>query len=195
MSRGFSLIELIISMSIFTFLTTILLFGFRGAGQANNLRQSAAELMANLRRVQTLAQGSSSVTLCEVDNPPRRCTSSAECTFPNQCNNVVVPTGGYGLDVAGANATTYTLFADLNDYQSYTAASDVIIEQGSVVLRDSTSIANGPVTITFSPLTGSVRNAGTTTFCVRHEGLTNVIRRLRVIGATSQIVEDVVDTC
>lgn len=199
--QGFTLVELIISITIFVFLTTVTVFSFRGAGFASSIRSNGAILASTLRRMQSYAISGNSIKVCSdyVANP-RTCETAAPCGGVLTCDSVV-PTGGYGMAVLSTNATAVSIFADLNNDQQYTAAQDVLIETQTVNLTDKTRISNGgafPQVVvfgaqrgkpTFVPPNGNAAN-NTQYFCVSHPNFTGTFRKVIVNGITG-LVDDI----
>jgi type II secretory pathway pseudopilin PulG len=201
-SSGFTFIELIISITVFVFLTTIVVFGFRGAGQANDVRQSAAELVANLRRLQTLAQSGAAVSVCsDYSTNARVCSVDPDCGVGGGLSCLsVLPAGGFGVYVSAAPISTYSLFADLNNDGTWLATRDVLIEGGSVSMLSGTRLSAlmlpDPTSVTFAPPRGSLRGNPTPDpyFCVGHDRL-NVVRKVSIKSITGQIDETAVTVC
>lgn len=194
--HGFTLIELLISISVFVFLTTFTVFGFRGAGYANNLRQAAQEMIANVRRAQTLTQSAATAS------------------------TGAVPAGGFGITSSpSSDDTRYSLFADLDGSNTF-SASDVRVVSEDITLRDNTYIVSQSLDpadtatklyVLFTPPRGSVEvewyketdssyhiakgSVLTVTYCLGHKQLTNVFRKITVIPATGQIQEQGATSC
>ncbi|MBI5405197.1 MAG: type II secretion system protein [Candidatus Kerfeldbacteria bacterium] len=196
--RGFTLVELIISISIFVFLTTVTVFSFRGAGFASSVRSNGAILASTLRRMQSYAISGNSVRVCsDYSSNPRTCETATTCGGVLTCD-AVVPTGGFGVAVLSANATAVSIFADLNNDQQYTAARDVLIETQTVNLTDKTRISNGggfPQVVVFGaqrgkpsfvPANGNAAN-NTQYFCVSHPNFTGTYRKVIVNGITGSV--------
>ncbi len=195
------MIELLISVAIFMFLATITAFGFRGVGQANSLRQAAAELVANLRRAQTLAQTGATVTLCRGLVPVKLCSSSTDCGG-GFCDDVRVPKNGYGV-VLGSSppSTTYLLYAELSDpADDYQVDTDVIINQGTMTMTKDTSISGATaLAMLFKPPRGEAQTSSggaltSHTYCVKHSALPSLARKVTVLGS-GQIQEESDSSC
>lgn len=190
--NGFTIIELIISITVFVFLTTVVVFGFRGAGQANNLRQNAAELVANLRRAQSLAQTGAVVNVCsDWAAGIRSCTTDANCA-PASCG--VVPQDGFGIQINNADPTKYKLFASLNT--NHSSAFYYTIEGGDVTMVDQGHFgAYQNDIIIFQRPRGTVfSGAPDPYFCVVNDNL-NIVRKVTVKTITGQIEESAVAVC
>lgn len=126
---GYSLLELIITISIFVIISTIVMNNFRQGQKIDDLRTGAVELVSNFREVQTLGMSGQVVNVCNGgDNNLDSCTTDVDCPNGGTCG--LVPVGGFGIvigpvyDLANFRMcyssgsalecpTTYTLFADL----------------------------------------------------------------------------------
>lgn len=94
---GFSLIELIVSLSVITLLTGLFLANYHGANRRTDLTMTAQTLVTDIRFAQANALG-----LIKYDGE--------------------VPAGGWGVYFARGsnnNDTRYVIFADENDDRSY----------------------------------------------------------------------------
>lgn len=199
--RGFTIVELLISITIFVFLTTVTVFAFRGAGFANSIRANGSVFATAMRRAQTLATTQSAVKVCsDYATNPRSCSSDAACA-PQTCEDVV-PATGYGVAVTSANATSFLMFASLDASPAYSAASDILVDQGTFTLTDKTRITNaGSVTFpiqrgtaSFVPANGNDGN-NVQHFCVGHPNFTNIFRKVIVNGVTGLIDDTSAQTC
>ncbi|KKW36713.1 MAG: hypothetical protein UY81_C0016G0008 [Candidatus Giovannonibacteria bacterium GW2011_GWA2_53_7] len=93
---GFTLVELMISIAIFGFITGIMVWNFSNVRQADTLRKSAERLAADLQLVQNMA-----MTGRTIENG--------------------VPIGGYGVHFnRTTNNTIYYLFADRESFDNLT---------------------------------------------------------------------------
>lgn len=200
-SAGFTIVELLVSISVFVFITSIVVFGFRGAGQANDLRQSAAALVADVRRIQTLTQSRATVTLCRNQFPRKLCTSSSDCNFVVQCNEIVFPAGGYGLN-AVASSSQYSIFADLATVTNpagdgvYTANDDVIISAGTVTMPSGTRLLSLSKTdVTFDPVRATPIQADPIYYCLEHQDIAGRAWKVTVLKASGQVQEQAVTSC
>jgi prepilin-type N-terminal cleavage/methylation domain-containing protein len=131
---GFSLVELIVSITIFLILSTLLIANFYRGRQADDLRLSAQEFAGYLRRVQNLSTAGQSIF-----------TPTGER----------VPPGGYGISIPWVgNANTYVLFADIRSAEAgpctdtnpvtansqYEIGCDIFADAATVTLRPSVVI-------------------------------------------------------
>lgn len=201
MPRGFTLLELVISISIFVFLTTVTVFSFRGVGRANNLRSASDSLVGSLRRAQGMALAGTATNVCSDYETavPRRCVSDANCGAETCVS--IVPIGGYGVSVS-ALGTRYALFADLDASATYSAVDDVLVEGVMTTLQDNVRINTlGAVmflppraTIKFDTALGNGGN-GVQYFCLSHPNVSGLFRRVTVVGAAGAIQQDGVTSC
>ncbi len=90
---GFTLLELLIVMSVMSVLTTFFLVGYRTAGKESDLRLTAGQLMSDIRMAQSKTLGASK--------------------YEGQ-----VPQGGWGIRLE-EDKGTYVIFADMDGDFSY----------------------------------------------------------------------------
>lgn len=199
---GFTIVELLVSISVFVFITSIVVFGFRGAGRANDLRQSAAALVADVRRIQTLTQSRATVTLCRNQFPRKLCNSGpSDCNFGVPCDETVFPTGGYGLN-AVASSSQYSIFADLATVTNpagdgvYNANDDVIISAGTVTMPSGTRLLSLSKTdVTFDPVRATPIQADPIYYCLEHQNIAGRAWKVTVLKASGQVQEQAVTSC
>ncbi|MFA6525252.1 MAG: prepilin-type N-terminal cleavage/methylation domain-containing protein [Patescibacteria group bacterium] len=128
--EGYSLLELVISISIFVIISTIVMNNFRQGQKMDDLRTGAIEFANNFREVQTLGMSGQVVNVCNGgDNDLSSCSTDLDCPNGGTCG--LVPIGGFGISIGkvydtsvwkycyetGSTIdcpTTYTLFADLS---------------------------------------------------------------------------------
>ena len=92
--KGFTLVELLVSIFIIALLLALALINYRGAKQKLALERAASKLAQDIRRVQGMALGSEEVWV----------------------QGQQQPVNGYGIYFpAGGQGTEYTLFADINN--------------------------------------------------------------------------------
>ncbi|MFC1700753.1 Tfp pilus assembly protein FimT/FimU [Patescibacteria group bacterium] len=97
-NNGFTLIEILIVMSVIVIITTIVLVNFRGGERGNLLKSSVQEVVLNLRKAQNMA-------------------------ITAQKFGANMPYG-YGVYFSLASPQSYIIFADMDNNQSYTNASE-----------------------------------------------------------------------
>lgn len=67
-ARGFTLLELLVSMAIFAIITTVVVVNFRTGRHTDTLRSSAMGLVNQMRELQSMAQVGRTVEVCPDDN-------------------------------------------------------------------------------------------------------------------------------
>lgn len=93
---GFTLIEIIVVMSIITLISSLTLYNFRAGNNESRIAGAAQKFALNIRKAQNMAASS--------------------VVFKGQ-----IP-AGYGIYVSARNAASYVLFADFNDNKRYDSA-------------------------------------------------------------------------
>lgn len=177
-------------------LTVITVWDFRTSGQANNLRQNAVELSANIRRAQTLSQSGGTVSVC--------LGTTTKCPpTPVGCDcQKITPSGGFGLNVSGVGATEYAIFADMASVGFpdgdglYNSADDVIVDEGPVGLTDQVSFCSVSTNVvTFKPPRGNVVQSGVHTYFLKHNAISNTFRKITLNSLSGLIEEGSSTTC
>lgn len=105
---GFTLLELLVSIGIFTLLATLIFVNFRFGNDVQNFEQAPKELAESLRSVQNMAL--SGVTAPTNDADPRS----------------VAP--AYGIYFEYPAGTEYILFADNNGDSVYAPSDDTLLQ-------------------------------------------------------------------
>ncbi len=117
---GFTLTELLISISILSLLTIIIMANFQHGRRVQELRRAGTELSQNFRLAQSYTIGGNSVNFCDVnsdDDAYHPCINDAACDAGNgECINSVPP-GGYGIHLG--SPSSYKLFGDTVDDNIY----------------------------------------------------------------------------
>ncbi len=113
-SKGFTLVELLVSISIIGVITGMMMANFRGGERSTEVRLASEILVNQIRSMQTsslsgrlvsvCSGGANSLSVCEPKNPPVECAGGGICQkrVPN----------GYGLRFTTEPATSYLLFYD-----------------------------------------------------------------------------------
>ncbi|MBI4139158.1 type II secretion system protein [Candidatus Uhrbacteria bacterium] len=119
---GFTLVELLISISILTLISAATVFSLRGTRQNEELHTAARLLAGDVRNVQARALAARNVLTCDTVGGTRVCEqenpSAEACISP--C--VQEPPPKFGLSIA-AGASAYELFADV-DVSEWRRTSD-----------------------------------------------------------------------
>lgn len=199
---GYTLFELLVSMAVFGILSGILVFGFRGAGQANNLRQNAAELVENIRRIQAFSISGSTVKVCTNVSPPIACYDNSVCPGgSSSCDDAASPRGGFAIDAIGVGSTGYKLYANMQDYTinpnklGYAEGAgnerDMLVALGDVTLSDGAYFTNAGTPVSFMPPRGYPVMTGTTDakFCMTRPGFENKLYMLVTVKAVSGMID------
>lgn len=193
-ARGYTLIEILISIAIFGILASITIVGFQNAGKVNAIRQNAGTFVSDLRRLQTLATSGGGVMACLNQTPTQTCTSDTECTSSNDCQ-LTYPPGGFGVfvDPAG-DRVSYKLFARLDPTVGYTPAVDPLIQLGNGRLVDDvvfetvdTDRGSDNGIIAFSAPRGTASEDAT--FCLTRSGFPTMHRIVTVLATIGQVTE------
>ncbi|MBI4135814.1 prepilin-type N-terminal cleavage/methylation domain-containing protein [Candidatus Uhrbacteria bacterium] len=111
-ARGFTLAELLVSMSIFALITTAVVANFRSSQFSGELRLGTEEVAQKLRLIRNMAQTGVAVEFCGADDDdPNARNRICETGSGVRCDTCAprVPRGGYGLRVENG---TMILFAD-----------------------------------------------------------------------------------
>ena len=101
--NGFTLIEILVSMSIFAILVTVIFANYRYGNSAQNLEQAPRELQSKLRFVQNLA------------------------LTGKDYNDTTIPPA-YGVHFSYPGGTEFITFADTDDDKRYVEDNDTILE-------------------------------------------------------------------
>lgn len=201
---GYTLFELLVSMAVFGILSGILVFGFRGAGQANNLRQNAAELVENIRRIQALSISGATVKVCTNTTPPVACTDNGMCEGGSSCDDAASPRGGFAVDAGTAGSSTgYKLYANMQEDTTtttllrYSAGGsgnerDQLIAIGDVTLTDHAYFTYVNTPVSFIPPRGyPVMDSLVTEakFCITRPGFEGKQYMLVTVKAVSGMID------
>lgn len=198
-AKGFTLIEMLISLGIFGVVTGLVMANFRVGQQGDELRVAARLLESRFRRAQTSAMSGQTIFVCKggVDDM-KTCMSgdSADCSG-GTCERTVPR--GYGVHFApGDDARNLIYFADTDGDKAYDAGEDISpysVSSGAfVVLSGVAPLAGGGLDVVFVPPKPSVYiNGGTdsviATVTLRHDS-TGAERSVTVNRASGQITSD-----
>ncbi len=172
--KAFTVIELLIGISIVVLLATITVFELRTSKRSDELKTATRQFAADLRLAQSWALAAKSVEACETAS-----SDLAVCEFGtavcggNPCEDKIP--SAFGV-YAAAGTSTYTIFVDINPmtgtdlrytdsgevYQKHNllllGSEDVILEQ---IYSSSTSVTSASVS--FMRQNGKVRIHNSTT--------------------------------
>jgi prepilin-type N-terminal cleavage/methylation domain-containing protein len=131
MFRGFTLIEVLISLAIFAVITGFALANFRLGGQGEELRLAAENLASAVRRAQTQAIAGQTVFACDATRTLCDPADAAAC--PAGVCSAIVPRG-FGVRVAIGEGRDRSIiqFADID--------GDKDLDAGEVTSRESVSL-------------------------------------------------------
>ena len=171
---GFSLVELIVSLSVITLLTGLFLANYHNANRRTDLTMTAQALVTDIRYAQANALG-----LIKYDG--------------------AVPAGGWGVyfsagGMGNSNNTSYVIFADENDDRLYQVGEGQenlggrLVDLPPNIVIDRIMVGssqNARATVTFlppDPLTRIRGSSGTSTFLeIRlRENLNDTTKTVRV---------------
>ncbi|MFW0838082.1 MAG: PilW family protein [Candidatus Komeilibacteria bacterium] len=137
-NKGFTLIELIVSMGIFISLFLIVTVNFRSGESLSDLQLQTQILASDIRKVQTL--------------------SLAGAAYGGE----TIGLGGYGISLTDSNSglISYQLFSDKNDDGIYTAAADGDVLSTTTLSQNINSLSFDPVAdqvfIVFTPYSSAM---------------------------------------
>lgn len=122
---GFTLPELLVSIAVFVILASVVLANFRQGGYSDDLRATADELVANIRRVQNLAVAGALVRY----DTNGKSISNTNRDREDPPTGEQVPAGGYGISINWIE-NYYTMFADFatcGESTPWTCVEDVVV--------------------------------------------------------------------
>lgn len=106
--KSFTLVELMLVMTIIMVITALVLLNYRAGGQHLALSRSANKLAQDIRRAQEMAV---SAAVCE------------------SCGGIVPHRYGIYSDSSADNPTSYLMFADINNDGSWLPADDIEVKR------------------------------------------------------------------
>ncbi len=167
-AKGYSLVELLVAMSIFAVVTGLALSNF-GAGRRNEeLRYAGQILDSSIRRAQTSAIAGATVAFCQESGTGTAAGlcpgGQGDCHGGETCVTDVPDAWGIHLSFSSAGARSIVMFADLNgDYRyqpSESVRSNSVSPGRNVVVSGLTPAVNSDLDITFMPPKPTVRFNG-----------------------------------
>ncbi len=128
MKRGFTLVELLVAIGIFTMISAAVVANLRSGSRGGELRLQASNLASFLRQAQVMS-------------------------LAGEQHNGVTPTGGFGVQISACTATPcqVILFADENSNFIYDAPGELVqtIELGQAQIQSVLPVT--PLHINFKP--------------------------------------------
>lgn len=197
--RGFTIVELLVSLAIIGVITGMMLPNFHGGQLSAELRFASDITVSQLRDIQTAAIAGRLVSVCsggtqanQVCEPGK--IPAVSCAGGGSCQRRVVP--GYGMRLM-ANQSTYVLFDDVNGNYRYDAgeefATKPFIQTG--VVQFSASNAAMPVDIVFVAPDATPKFNGNDapdllTLTLRHQSGSNLTRNVKVFRIAGKVEHD-----
>ncbi|MEY4722718.1 MAG: hypothetical protein RLZZ324_231 [Candidatus Parcubacteria bacterium] len=126
--KGFTLVEMLISLSILAVITAFTTANFSAARKGDEVRLSSQLVASALRRVQSAATGGELIFFC---NGGARANmtcpggTAAECPGGGTCSHEVPHGYGMHFTTVAAGAKRMIYFADINGNHAYDAGEDV----------------------------------------------------------------------
>lgn len=197
-SKGFTLVELLVSISIIGVITGMMMANFRGGQQSAEVRLASDILVGQIRSVQTSALtgrlvsvcsgGAEDLDVCEPKTPSVTCTGGA-------CQKRVP--AGYGIRFSTVTPSSYMLFYDTDDDRAYDAGEELSSAPyvSTDTVRFQGSDAGSPVDLVFTPpfgqiyVNGSASGSTTVSLTLGHQFGTN-IRHVTVYRLSGKIEHD-----
>ncbi len=174
-SKGFTIIELLVSLGIITVITGMMMANFRTGSQSSELRFAAEILVNQYREAQTSAFASRLAVICSGGGDNLKTCGAVDCDG-GTCQDRPAP--GYGVRLSGGDERNITLFYDGNDNGIYDAGEEravqPLVSTGAVDFTGST--AGDPLDIVFKPPSATMTINGlgvppdTVTVTLRHRG-------------------------
>lgn len=197
-SRGFTLVELLVSISIIGVITGLMMANFRGGQQSAEVRLASDILVGQLRSVQTssltgrlvsvCSGGANDLDVCEAKEPAVNCSGGA-------CQKRVP--AGYGIRFSSLTPTTYRLFYDTDNDKRYDAGEELsdapYVSTAAALFQ--TSSAGDPLDLVFTPpfgklyVNGSASGPTTVSMTIGHQFGT-MIRHVTVYRLSGKIEHD-----
>jgi len=166
--QGFTLVELLISLSIIVLLATITVYELRSAARGDELRTATRQLAADIRAMQARALSAANVKTCTSGAAKAVCEFSTLACGGNPCD-FDIP-AAYGVHIVNSTSTYY-MFAEINpvagvdlrftdNKETYESRSLVPLGSTSVIIDQITSATSTLVAfadVSFMRQNGAVR--------------------------------------
>jgi Tfp pilus assembly protein FimT len=196
--RGFTIIDMLVSLTIFAVVTGFLMANFRSGRTADELRIGAQNIGSAFREAQTMAMTGRTVAVCRGGSSNLKvCTLGVATTCPSgTCANEVPRGYGLKLSVATGEASQTVIYADINGNRAFDAGetlkSSALSTTSRVSVKALTPVSAGLLEVVFEPPKPTVFfNGGTATTLatvqVQHatSGATRNVTINRVSGQVS----------
>lgn len=196
--RGFTIIDMLVSLTIFGVVTGFLMANFRSGRTADELRIGAQSIGSSFREVQTMAITGKTLPVCRGGSSNLKvCTIGVSTTCPSGTCAYEVPRGyGLRLSTLTTGASLLTLFADTNGNRAFDAGEAMNTKPLStttrVFVKTLTPVGSNVLDVVFEPPKPTVYfNASTATTLatvqVQHStsGATRSVTINRVSGQVS----------
>jgi len=163
--KGFSLIEVLVSLTIFAMIMAAVISNFRGGEFRNQLNLAAANVASELRKAQSMVSAGTPTRVCEVAGVVGENCEDNPGLCPADCVEHV-PFGGYGLVfIPGAENITFFANTDIeNDYEELNEkVRDLSVSPTGRVMISSIVTDTGPSTelqVIFMPPANQIIFAG-----------------------------------
>lgn len=193
--KGFTLIELVVSIAIFATISSLVVANFRAGARSDELRLAAERVSAAIRDAEARASAGTTSPICAAgERAGLQCPDGAsDC--PGSACIAQVPEGGYGIAASPAAKDRVFLFADENANGQFEDGEQVeeirLAESGSVSVG---AVVPDPMgsTISFLPPGGAALvNGGTAenTFTITIEHSVSGGTRVVTVNRISRLVE------
>lgn len=120
--RGFTIVEMLISLSIFAVITVMAVANFRAGAQGDELRVSARLVASTVRRAQTQAIAGSSVFFCRGGSDEGKVCATGDdldCGGGGTCVRDIPKAWGVRISALEGENRAVTVFADTNGNGAY----------------------------------------------------------------------------
>lgn len=187
--RGFTLIEMLISLSIFGVITAFAVANFRAGEQGEQLRISTQNVASLIRRARTLSVAGYEVKYCHGGNAEGQVCpggDDASC-LSGECLTDIPP--AYGINIAATSGLNreVRVFADTNDNGRYDQGEAIRTDQISprpfVVISDIAPADANQIDIVFEPPKPNITFNGS-----RNEGIATIELTHTATDRTAEII-------
>jgi len=123
-THGFSLIEVLVSITIFALIMAAVISNFRGGEWKNQLSLAAQNVASELRKTQTMTTAGQPTYVCKVGGVVSGNCEDDRAGCAGDCVEQV-PAGGYGLALV-EDSETILLFANIDASDEYDPADELV---------------------------------------------------------------------